>query len=324
MHKLKVTARLIIEELRKRGINTDVFYADGTTINFLYKSVPHVIIGCNPDISAASSFVIARNKQLTEHLLRKYSSVRLPKTMFYTADESACEFLQENHLIVVKPADGAHGNGVTVGIREVDSLSAAIRFSRSYSPSSSVILQEQVSGRDVRVLCIDGRPVAASYRDPATVVGDGYSTIGELIDRENHENRDRGEVSYDKPLNRISLEAANIFLGKRISHIPAKGENVVVVGTANIGTGGRSVECLSELPEDMLSDAVSAAGIAGCFICGVDFIYDRQEGTYYLIELNASPSFGLHVYPSAGKSTDIAKIYVDRLLARYDYLLDGR
>ncbi len=324
MYKLKATARLIVEELRKRGIDTDIFYADGTIINFLYKSVPHVIVGCNPDISAASSFVVARNKQLTEHLLRKYTSVRLPRTLSYTDDESAHEFLKENKVIVVKPSDGAHGSGVTVGVRTTDSLAGAIELARSRSPSSSVILQQQVTGRDVRILSIDGKIVAAAYRDPAAVVGDGYSMLGELIDRENSENDNRGEVPYEKPLNKISLEAANIYLGTRINHIPTKGEETIVVGTANIGTGGKSVECLSELPVDMLRDAAKAAEIAGCFICGVDFIYNSQEDTYHLIEINASPSFGLHVYPSEGKAIDVSSVYVDHLLARYDYLLDCR
>jgi len=37
-----------------------------------------------------------------------------------------------------------------------------------------------------------------------------------------------------------------------------------------------------------------------------------------LIELNSSPSFGLHAFPSVGKPTDIAPLYVTALLKRYD------
>jgi cyanophycin synthetase len=314
-----VTARMIMSELEARDIVVDAAMPERVSVlSFEYNGKPRLIIGCTPDFSSALTIPVCRSKMMTQWLLSRTTSVPLPATLVYTTDAEAEAFLHRYGVLVVKPQDGAHGNGVTVGVDTMDKLLPAVALARQYSATGRVLLQQMVSGRDVRVLVVDGAVVAATYRIPASVVGDGTSTIRQLIDTENQTNPDRGEKPYDKRMNRIDVAAATRFLGEAMEVVPAGGEKVTVVGTANIGTGGESHECLDELPEVLTRHALDAATAARSFICGVDFVYDSTTGAYYLIELNSSPSFGLHAFPSVGKPTDIAPLYVTALLKRYD------
>ena len=308
---------MIIAELQKRGIDARAEMPEAVSmLSFEYQGQSCLMMGCTPDFSSAVSIPICRSKLMTEWIVRKETDVPMPATLSHATWDESVAFLNQYGNIVVKPQDGAHGRGVTVGVSDEDGLRTAIESAREYSQSDTVLLQELVIGKDVRVLVIDGDVVAAVYRIPPTITGDGTRTIRELIEAENLSNPDRGDSPYVKKLNKIDLQAAERFLGAQIDTVLSSGEQVTVVGTANIGTGGEADECLAELPESMKQHAVDAAGAARAFICGVDFMYDSTTGTYQLIELNASPSFGLHMFPSKGQAIDVARIYVDALLKR--------
>lgn len=319
MARLMVTARMIMSELEARGILVDAAFPERVSVLSLeYKGRPRLIVGCTPDFSSALTIPVCRSKMMTQWLLSRATSIPMPATQAYINDEGAEAFLCQYGAVVVKPQDGAHGNGVTVGVDSMPKLLQAVATARQYSTTGIVLLQQLATGQDVRVLVIDGAIVAAAYRIPAYVVGDGTNTIRRLINKENLTNPHRGEKPYEKRMNWIDIAAAERFLGGAMEDIPADGERVTVVGTANMGTGGESHECLRELPETLQGHALDAAAAARAFICGVDFIYDATTGEYVLIELNSSPSFGLHAFPSSGNPTDVAQLYVTALLKQYN------
>ena len=317
---MRTTSRSVYDELMSRGIPVE-YQQVGETSFFLfpYQGTLHAMTGISTDLSSSTSRTICNNKDITT-VLGKALGVHMPATEVYDTDDEAHRFLDAYKLIVVKPADSAHGNGVTINIATHEQLAAAIERAREFATKGRVILQQQVTGSDYRVLIIDGQAVAVCERVPASVVGDGIHSIAELIDMENATNPRRGH-NYEKPLNVIDTEAVRIFLGDKISDIPAANELVVVVGTANMGTGGKAINRTDEVPLGMKEEAERLASTIGAFTCGVDFMYDPARDAYYLIELNSSPSFGLHHSPSEGEPIDVAKIFVDKLLARYDQAL---
>ncbi|NCU37675.1 ATP-grasp domain-containing protein [Candidatus Saccharibacteria bacterium] len=318
MAKLMITARAIVAELEKRGIVVVAEMPERVTIlSFIYAGSRRTIIGCTPDFSSALTIPVCRSKLMTNWLLTRDTDIPLPASTVYTDMHMAQEFLTQQKVIVVKPQDGAHGDGVTVGVCEQEHLLWALNIAKDHSTIGSVLLQQLVHGKDVRVLVLDGKIVAATYRIPARVIGDGERSIKELINYENDSNPNRGKQPYDERLNQIDINAANRYLGDDINRVPERDEEVTVVGTANIGTGGEAHECAGELPETLKAHAIKATQAVKAFICGVDFIYNPETGRYYLIELNSSPSFGLHMWPSQGNAVDIAPLYVDALLARY-------
>lgn len=317
---LKITAQSIFDELTRRGIDVSIIHVTkAPVLAFEYNGELRKIIGANPDASSAAASSIAQNKQLTYEFASRYSDIPTPKSTIYDDLEGAIEFLKTSEHIVVKPTDGSHGNGVTTNITQIDMLEPAIKEALSYSESKKILLQEFIQGEDIRVLVIGGEYVCAVRRTPASVIGDGERTVMELMIQENADNPDRGSIPYTEKLNKIDIEAAKRYLSQdELAAIHDSGKVVKVVGTANIGTGGRAEECGDKVPEKMIQNAIAISEIAGTFICGVDFMYDEEREKWYLIEINASPSFGLHMTPSSGKPMkDLPTVYVDKLLAEY-------
>lgn len=314
---MRTTATLVYDELMSRGIDVQhVSLTNGSFFLFEYHNKLRTMSGVSTDLSSATSRTICNNKNITTQVANRLG-INVPATELYTTDESASEFLHAHGTIVVKPIDGAHGNGVTINVTSADLLTEALARARRNSASGGIILQQQVTGSDFRLLVIGDHVVAVSERVAASVMGDGVHTFKELILSENDRNVMRGE-NYEKALNYIDIEAAQLFLNDRINDIPPQGEVFIVVGTANMGTGGTAINRTGEMPIAMIKQAERIVKEIGAFSCGVDFMYDSDNDQWYLIELNGSPSFGLHHLPSEGSAINVAKIFVDKLLAAYD------
>ena len=99
-----------------------------------------------------------------------------------------------------------------------------------------------VSGRDYRVLVVNGVMIAASEKTPAHVIGDGVHTIAALIDVTNRDPR-RGE-HHSKPLSCIKPDAVMIAYlartGRTLESVPEAGERVLLRESANLSTGGEA------------------------------------------------------------------------------------
>ena len=312
---MNISVTLLYKALQDRNIHpTAVSLANNATLLlFEYGGRIRSVSGTTPDLTSATGRTIANDKYASYTVAQKIS-MSTPATTVYQSREEASDFLKTHARVVVKPLDAAHGNGVTVDVTSLESLERAIDKASEYS--ETVILQQMVSGGDLRLLVIGGEVAAAVERVPASVVGDGVRTVRELIEQENT-NQLRGE-NYKKPLNRIDMLTAEQFLGRSSidSVVPASGKEVQVVGTANIGTGGRAINRTGNIPEGLCDEAVRFAKSTGLFVCGVDFIYDELAGTWSFIEANSSPSLGMHVWPSEGESIDVASMIIDKMLMR--------
>jgi D-alanine-D-alanine ligase-like ATP-grasp enzyme len=220
--------------------------------------------------------------------------------------------------LVVKPLDKAHGMGVSTGINTEPMLRTALE--RAFKLSSKVIIQEYIeNSEDTRILVIDGEVRAALHRKPATIVGDGKSTIDELIKAENNSGN-RG-VGYSMALSKIKPAAVRAFLGDKINTIPAEGERVQVVGVANMGVGGETVDITDNLPQWLKDMAVDISEFIGLKVAGVDILMAKipepastiEEIKPYLIEINKCPALFMHEKPTHGKSRAVIKDYVNYL-----------
>ena len=87
--------------------------------------------------------------------------------------------LREVGEVVVKPARGEQGRGITVGVTDEAGLERAVALALQFCPD--VLVEELVAGDDLRVVVIDRQVVAAAVRRPAEVVGDGRHPVAELV-----------------------------------------------------------------------------------------------------------------------------------------------
>ncbi|GAB3279360.1 hypothetical protein GCM10027347_54020 [Larkinella harenae] len=110
--------------------------------------------------------------------------------------------------LVVKPLNGNHGRGVTTNIQSVEALYTAFLLAKKQS--EEVLVEQFVEGDDYRLLVIDYKLYAVAKRVPARVIGDGFSTIRQLVDQANRDPR-RGE-GHVNLLTKIKLDEATLHL----------------------------------------------------------------------------------------------------------------
>lgn len=223
--------------------------------------------------------------------------------------------------VVVKPLNGNHGRGISVGLTDPDDISAAFDLAQENNRGSqSVIVESFVQGLDHRMLVVNGALVAVSKRVPGHVVGDGKRTVVELLEEVNADPR-RG-VGHEKALTRIDLDAKALEhleeVGYAPESVPTEGEVVFLRSTANLSTGGTAVDVTDIVHPDNREMAVRAVRAIGLDIGGVDFLSSDISRSYKdngaaICEINAAPGFRMHVSPSEGKPRDVSGAVMDML-----------
>src|SRR5690606_9390736 len=125
--------------------------------------------------------------------------------------------------LVIKPLDANQGKGATINITNWDDACTGFKLARRYS--DSIIVEKYIPGHDFRILVVNNKVVAAAKRVPAYVIGDGVSTIEQLVAKEN-ENPKRGE-GHENTLTKIIIDEHTLMVlkkkGMHKASIPAEG-----------------------------------------------------------------------------------------------------
>lgn len=261
---------------------------------------------------------IAGDKELTKKLLAQ-AEIPVPYGVLVTNDAEVVEAWREvGSPAVVKPLDGRQGKGVSVNLLTEEEVKNAFRVAQAYS--RYVLVEEQFTGTNYRVLIINGRMVAASERLAPAVKGDGKSTIAELVEIEN-QNPLRGDC-HEKPLTKIKMdEIALAHLEKHgwsAEFVPGAGEIITLREGCNLSTGGTARNVTEIVHPTVKKMCERAARIVGLDICGVDLVLrDITEplgtGTGGVIELNAAPGLRMHTHPSEGEAKNVGAAIVEML-----------
>lgn len=238
-----------------------------------------------------------------------------------TAGEAVTAAQRLKRPLVAKPLDGNHGRGVTTGLMSDDQLRTA--FAEAARHSRRVIIEEQLPGRDHRVLVVAGEIVAVAERAPPHVIGDGVSTIALLVEAVNADPR-RG-VGHEAVLTRIRLDDhATEILGRQgltVESVPEAGRRVELHTAANLSAGGTAIDRTEEIHPDNAAIARRAALAVGLDVAGIDLLAPditrsvRETGGG-VVEVNAAPGLRMHLEPSEGLKRDVAAPIVASLFPR--------
>ncbi|MDJ0589693.1 MAG: cyanophycin synthetase [Pleurocapsa sp. MO_226.B13] len=264
---------------------------------------------------------LACDKEATKEILQKHG-IPVPRgvTIRYFDELKAAIERVGDFPIVIKPLDCNHGRGATIDINSWREAEAAFDTAIALSKLGEVIVERYHLGRDHRVLVVNGKVVAVAERIPAHVVGDGRSTIEELIESTNRDPR-RGK-GHDNVMTRIDLDRRSFELLRKqrctLGTVLREGEICYLRETANLSTGGMAVDRTDEIHPDNIWLAKRAAQIVGLDIAGIDIVTPDisrplREVNGVVIEVNAAPGFRMHVCPSQGKSRNVAAPVLDML-----------
>ncbi|HEY9872387.1 MAG TPA: cyanophycin synthetase [Candidatus Obscuribacterales bacterium] len=264
---------------------------------------------------------LACDKEGTKQILRD-AGVPVPQgTVIHYLDELE-EAITEvgGYPIVIKPLDGNHGRGITIDINSREEAEEAYDAASAASKTRSVIVERYYTGRDHRVLVVNGKVIAVAERVPAHVVGNGKSTIAELIEKTNSDPN-RGE-GHDKVLTKIELDRTSWQLlqkrGYTLETVLPPGEVCYLRATANLSTGGIAVDRTDDVHPDNIWLFSRVAKIIGLDIAGIDVVtadiaQPLRETNGVIVEVNAAPGFRMHVCPSQGLPRNVAAPVMDML-----------
>jgi GNAT-family acetyltransferase (TIGR03103 family) len=243
------------------------------------------------------------DKRVTRRVLAA-AGLRVPFAHAATGDEHDLAFLERVGKVVVKPARGEQGNGITIGVTDGETLTKAVDEARQYS--NDVLLEELVEGDDLRVIVIDHAVVAAAIRRPATVFGDGRRSIRELIERQS-KRRSAATGGESKIPMDSGTETTVREAGYGMEDVLPSGQELQVRRTANLHTGGTIHDVTPVLHPELAEACVAASRALGIPLVGLDLMVPSVEKSEYVfIEANERPGLANHEpQPTAEKFLDL-------------------
>lgn len=259
----------------------------------------------NGDGFAGTRF--AKHKLMAKRLFRELG-LPTPAAHVLTRDQSPLEAAQAvGWPCVVKPLDSGKGKGVTANISDPIDLERAVGICRARS--DAVLVEAHVPGSDHRLLVVNGRMVAAARREPPSIMGDGKSSVRELIAALNRgRNGPVRDGGYLTPVTEsAAMEARLAAEGVTHDSVLARGRRLQLLTISNLSTGGTSTDVTDAVHPDIRGMAELLAQAAGLRAAGIDYITrdisrpHREIGGAF-IEMNTSP--GLDVHLAAGADQD--------------------
>ncbi len=307
----------IAREAAKRGIPV-MRLGEGSILQLGYGKYQQKVEATITGKTKCIGVDIACDKGLVKELLAE-SGIPVPKGGIARTEKEALEiFGRMNSAVVIKPFDGNQGKGVALNLASKEEISRAFEVALNFSPK--VIVEKFIEGKHYRLAVVGNKVVAAAERIPAFVVGDGHSSIKELIEIVNLDPL-RGE-EHEKPLTRIKIDPVAIMVlakkGFSPESVPGEGEVVYLRENANISTGGIAIDVTGKVHPETIELVLRAVQLIGLDVAGVDLVA-RDIGAPLnpangaIIEVNAAPGIRMHHYPAKGKSRNVAGAIVEML-----------
>lgn len=307
----------VVEEARRRGIPVRRLNSRSLVQLGLGRHLRRVQATLT-DHASAIGVEIAQDKDDTKRMLQ-HVGLPVPRGDVARSVEDAIAIADDiGYPIILKPLDSSQGRGISPRLDDEPSVRAAWQPAAAHS--RRVVVEQFAPGRDHRVLVVNGRVVASAERVPAHVVGDGTRSIRDLVEAANRDPR-RG-VGHSKILTRIPIDQhTEEYLARAertVDTVPAPGERVLLRATANLSTGGTSIDRTDEMHPDNVTACELAAGAVGLDVAGIDVMTPdisvpfRENGAV-IIEVNASPGIRMHTHPTEGTPRNVGAPIVEML-----------
>ena len=255
---------------------------------------------------------LAGEKDETKNLLRR-AYIPVPQGGTATDPKELMDIIEKiGYPVVVKPVDGNHGRGVSTDIRTEAEALEALRLAQAVS--HTVVVERFLEGFDYRFLVINHKLVAVARRTPASVTGDGRSSVAELIEEVNRQP-ERGE-GHEKTLTKITLDAIteNLLRAKNLTpdSVLPENETLYLKDSANLSAGGISADVTDMVHPHNVAMAERISHLLGLDICGIDVVAQNinipiREEVGGVVEVNACPGFRMHLNPVGGMARNVAK-----------------
>ena len=330
--EIQMRSACFIDEARKRGVKfkaakgpfgyTNHFCAEITGKKIRFESLPLAEHIGKYDV------VFVDCKERTKNRLKKGGfPITEGKSFWFWQKVRALRYGVDEFgfPLVVKPRGGSVARHVTINIRSKEELQLAIDKAVVYSPA--FIIERFIEKSFIyRATVVDFDYVAVVKQMPANIVGDGNSTIQELVARKNNDKH-RGEPHQKEfTLYKLVLdETTTKLLAEKnfnLQSISKRDEVVYLQKNPFLKLGGDLVEITGNIHPDNIQLFRNIAKFFDIRLVGIDFLvpdisHSWKNQTCAVLELNSVPCIEMHHCPSSGNPQNIAAALVDLFFKYY-------
>ncbi|WP_449276387.1 bifunctional glutamate--cysteine ligase GshA/glutathione synthetase GshB [Streptococcus suis] len=326
---MELSTQMILFDAIQMGLQVEILDEEDQFLK-LWKG-DHVEYIKNGNMTSKDNYIVPlamANKVVTKKILRA-AGFPVPAGAEFASKDEALRYYGQiiSSAIVVKPKSTNFGLGISI-FHEPASLSDYQKaLDIAFSEDSSVLVEEFIPGTEYRFFVLDGKCEAVLLRVAANVVGDGTSTIRQLVDLKNQDPL-RGR-DHRSPLEIINLGEIELLMLAQQGYSPEtilpEGTQAFLRGNSNISTGGDSIDMTDQMDETHKQLAAAMATAMGAWACGVDLIIPdmtqpatKEDPNCTCIELNFNPAMYLHTYTYAGPGQSITPKILRKLFPELD------
>ncbi|MBF0714036.1 bifunctional glutamate--cysteine ligase GshA/glutathione synthetase GshB [Gemella sp. GH3] len=314
---MELSTQAVISDAIAAGITVEILDENDQFIKLSYKN--HEEYVKNGNMTKHDSYIsplIMENKVVTKKVLEK-DGFRVPSSYQVTNIEDATRLYPkvENKPIVIKPKSTNYGLGITIFPKGINSIEDFVKAATiALKEDKEIMIEEFITGTEYRFFVLNGETKAVLLRVPANVVGNGVSTIEQLV-LEKNKNSLRGD-GLSSPLKKIALGDIELLQLKEQGYtkdtILERNEIAYLRANSNISTGGDSIDMTDEVDVSYKTIAEGIASAMFSKVCGVDLIIEdikekATDNNYGIIEANFNPMMMMHIFPSKGKSRRLSE-----------------
>ena len=305
--ELNPYARIIADEAIMRGIHVEVLDGKGGYLRLTHGGTSVVTRESLSELTNAVAMSRCDDKRVARRVVSE-AGIRVPRGRTATFDDDDYAFLREVGSVVVKPARGEQGAGITVGVSKPDELDRALQWAAKHCPD--VLIEERCAGEDLRLVVINGKVIAAAVRRPPEVLGSGKHTIRQLIEAQSRRRAAATQGESVIPIDDVTTDTVR-DAGWELDDVLPINERLVVRRTANLHTGGTICDVTDDVNPKLCKVAVDAADAIGIPVTGIDLMVPSVGGEEYVfIEANERPGLANH------EPRPTAQAFVDLLFPR--------
>ena len=330
--EIQMRSACFIDSARKRGVKflaakgpvgyTNHFCSKINGQEIRFESLPVAEHVSKYDVS----FVDCKQKT-KKHLKKGGFPIAEGKSFWFWQKSRTLKFGSDElgFPLVVKPRSGSVARHVTTNIRSRDELLKAINKAIVYSPA--FVVERFIESSFVyRATVVDFDFVAVVKQVPANIIGDGNSTIQQLIEKKNSSKKRGKPRQKDFTLYKLVIdETSKELLAEKnynLETVPKRGEIVYLQKNPFLKLGGDLAEITDIVHPDNIQLFKDMAKFFDIYLVGMDFLVPNISNSWHnqqcaILELNSLPCIEMHHFPSSGNPQNVANALVNMFFKYY-------
>lgn len=221
--------------------------------------------------------IYSKNKNFTKRFLVMQGIPVALGTTVQSFSKAMQVASQMGYPVVIKPTSLDQGVGIHTNIK--DELELRNAFEKISKVTQQILIEKHVYGNDYRAYIVKGRLVSICQRLPAMLRGDGFSSIEQLIHKENHyriANPIKVKGGFVISNSQIEIDEEAITLLKHqnldLQTVVQKDHEFTLRHSANFGRGGTVISCLEAIHPWNTSILLRLAKSLHLDVCGIDIL----------------------------------------------------